>query len=292
MSFDEAISAAVSIAFHGLAFAMVLYLISVGLSVTMGLMRFVNLAHGVFAMLGGYIVTSLMNRSGVPFVPALAAAAIATAVGSVVVERLLYRWLYGGDELDQVLMTMGLIFMSVAAVTYFWGPNPQPIRPPGWLSGEVDLGVRSFPAFRSFLILCGAALVTALWFGLERARVGIRIRAAVDNLRMAQSVGINTPGLFTLTFALGSGLAGLGGGLGADLLAISPSYALDNLVYFLIVVAVGGLGSIRGPFVAAMLLGITDTGFKYLLPELGAFFIYALTMALLLWRPRGLLGRA
>ena len=292
MSVDEAISAAVSIAFHGLAFAMVLYLISVGLSVTMGLMGFVNLAHGVFAMLGGYIVTSLMSRAGVPFVPALTAAAVATAIGSVVVERLLYRRLYGGDELDQVLMTMGLIFMSVAVVTYFWGPNPQPIRPPGWLSGEVDLGVRSFPAFRSFLILCGAALVTALWFGLERARVGIRIRAAVDNLRMAQSVGINTPGLFTLTFALGSGLAGLGGGLGADLLAISPSYALDNLVYFLIVVAVGGLGSIRGPFVAAMLLGITDTGFKYLLPELGAFFIYALTMALLLWRPRGLLGRA
>ena len=292
MSFDEALSAAVSIAFHGLAFAMVLYLISVGLSVTMGLMGFVNLAHGVFAMLGGYIVTSLMSRAGVPFVPALAAAAIATAVGSVVVERLLYRRLYGGDELDQVLMTMGLIFISVAVVTYFWGPNPQPIRPPGWLSGEVDLGVRSFPAFRSFLILCGAALVTALWLGLERARVGIRIRAAVDNLRMAQSVGINTPGLFTLTFALGSGLAGLGGGLGADLLAISPSYALDNLVYFLIVVAVGGLGTIRGPFVAAMLLGITDTGFKYLLPELGAFFIYALTMALLLWRPRGLFGRA
>jgi len=292
LSFDEAISAAVSIGFHGLAFAMVLYLISVGLSVTMGLMGFVNLAHGVFAMLGGYIVTSLMSRAGVPFVPALAAAAIATAVGSVVVERLLYRRLYGGDELDQVLLTMGLIFMSVAAVTFFWGPNPQPIRPPGWLSGEVDLGVRSFPAFRSFLILCGAALVTALWLGLERARVGIRIRAAVDNLRMAQSVGINTPGLFTLTFALGSGLAGLGGGLGADLLAISPSYALDNLVYFLIVVAVGGLGSIRGPFVAALLLGITDTGFKYLLPELGAFFIYALTMALLLWRPRGLLGRA
>jgi len=292
LSFDEAISAAVSIGFHGLAFAMVLYLISVGLSVTMGLMGFVNLAHGVFAMLGGYIVTSLMSRAGVPFVPALAAAAIATAVGSVVVERLLYRRLYGGDELDQVLLTMGLIFMSVAAVTFFWGPNPQPIRPPGWLSGEVDLGVRSFPAFRSFLILCGAALVTALWLGLERARVGIRIRAAVDNLRMAQSVGINTPGLFTLTFALGSGLAGLGGGLGADLLAISPSYALDNLVYFLIVVAVGGLGSIRGPFVAAMLLGITDTGFKYLLPELGAFFIYALTMALLLWRPKGLFGPA
>jgi branched-chain amino acid transport system permease protein len=287
----DILSAAVSIGFHGLAFAMVLYLISVGLSVTMGLMGFVNLAHGVFAMLGGYVVTSLMSRHGVPFAAALACAAAATALGSVILERLLYRPLYGGDELDQVLLTMGLIFMSVAAATYVWGPNPQPMHLPGWLAGEINLGFRGFPAYRSFLVVCGAALVTVLWLGLERARTGMQIRAAVDNLRMAQSVGINTSRLFTLTFALGSGLAGLGGGLGADLLAISPSYGLDNLVYFLIVVAVGGLGSLRGPFVAALLIGVADTGFKYLLPGLGAFFIYALTMAILLWRPRGLFGR-
>jgi branched-chain amino acid transport system permease protein len=288
----DSLSALISIGFHGIAFAMVLYLISVGLSVTMGMMGFVNLAHGVFAMLGGYVLTSLMSRAGVPFVPALVAAAAATALGSIIVERLLYRRLYGGDELDQVLLTMGLIFMSVAVVTYVWGPTPQPMRPPRWLSGEVDLGFRSFPGYRSFLVLCGAALVMALWLGLERTHFGMRIRAAVDNLRMAQSVGIDTSRLFTLTFALGSGLAGLGGGLGADLLSINPSYALDNLIYFLIVVAVGGLGSIRGPFLAALLLGVADTGFKYLLPGLGAFFIYALTMAILLWRPRGLFGRA
>ena len=287
----DTLAAALSILFHGTALAMVLYLISVGLSVTMGLMGFVNLAHGVFAMLGGYIVAGLMSRLGVPFVIALAAASVATALASVVVERLLYRRLYGADDLDQVLLTMGLIFISVAGATYFCGPLTQPMHPPRWLSGEVDLGFRSFPAFRSFLILCGAALVTLLWLGLERSRVGVQIRAAVDSLRMAQSVGINTSRLFTLTFALGSGLAGLGGALGADLLAIEPTYALENLVYFLIVVAVGGLGSIRGPFVAALVIGIADTGFKYLLPELGAFFIYALTMVILLWRPRGLFGR-
>jgi len=289
---SDTLSAVISIGFHGIAFAMVLYLISVGLSVTMGMMGFVNLAHGVFAMLGGYVMTSLMNRLGVPFAVALAAAAVATAIASVLVERLLYRRLYGGDELDQVLLTMGLIFMSVATATYFWGPLQQPMHPPRWLSGQIDFGFRNFPGYRSFLILCGAALVTVLWLGLERTSFGVQIRAAVDNLRMAQSVGINTSRLFTLTFALGSGLAGLGGALGADLLAINPSYALDNLVYFLIVVAVGGLGSIRGPFFAALLIGIADTGFKYLLPELGAFFIYALTMAVLLWRPRGLFGRA
>src|SRR5215468_5265841 len=284
----DTLSAAISIGFHGLAFAMVLYLISVGLSVTMGMMGFVNLAHGVFAMLGGYVVTSLMSRHGVPFAAALVGAALA----SVAVECLLYRPLYGGADLDQVLLTMGLVFMSVAAATYLWGPMEQPMHPPSWLSGEIAIGPRGFPAYRSFLILSGAALVTVLWLGLERTLFGLRIRAAVDNLRMAQSVGINTSRLFTLTFALGSGLAGLGGGLGADLLAINPNYALDNLVYFLIVVAVGGLGSIRGPFVAALLIGVADTGFKYLLPQIGAFVIYALTMAILLWRPRGLIGRA
>jgi branched-chain amino acid transport system permease protein len=286
------LSALVSIGFHGLAFAMVLYLISVGLSVTMGLMGFVNLAHGVFAMIGGYVLTSLMSRFGVAFLPALLGAAVATALVSVPIERVLYRRFYGGEELDQVLLTMGLVFISVAGATYVWGPLQQPLQPPAWLSGEIDLGFRSFPAYRSFLILCGAALVTVLWLAIERTRFGARVRAAVDNLRMAQSVGIDTSRLFMTTFALGSGLAGLGGGLGADLLAINPSYALQNLAYFLIVVAVGGLGSIRGPFVAALLLGIADSGFKYLLPEFGAFFIYALTMAVLLWRPRGLFGRA
>jgi len=289
---SETLSAIISIGFHGLAFAMVLYLISVGLSVTMGMMGFVNLAHGVFAMAGGYLLTGFMRHFGVPFLPALFATAVAAALASIPIERLLYRRLYGGDELDQVLLTMGLIFIATAGATYIWGPVQQPLQPPAWLSGEINVGFRHFPAYRSFLILCGAALVTALWLGIERTRFGARVRASVDNLRMAQSVGINTSRLFMTTFALGSGLAALGGGLGADLLAISPSYALQYLAYFLIVVAVGGLGSIRGPFVAALLLGIADTGFKYLLPEFGAFFIYALTMAILLWRPRGLFGRA
>jgi branched-chain amino acid transport system permease protein len=288
----EVFSAAVNVAFNGLAFAMVLYLISVGLSVTMGLMGFVNLAHGVFAMAGGYVVTSLMKDQGVPFPWALAGAALTVAAASIPVERLLYRRFYGGDELDQVLLTIGLAFMSVASATYIWGPLQQPLQPPPWLSGQAHLGFRSFPAYRSFLIVCGATLVTMLWLAVERTRFGARVRAAVDNLRMAQSVGIDTSRLFMATFALGSGLAGLGGALGADLLAVNPGYALQNLVFFLIVVAVGGLGSIRGPFFAAVLIGVTDTASKYLVPEFGAFFIYVLTLAVLLWRPNGLFGRA
>ena len=288
----DILSAVVNIAFNGLAFAMVLYLISVGLSVTMGMMGFVNLAHGVFAMGGGYVVTSLMKDQGVPFPLALLGAALTVAAASIPVERLLYRRFYGGDELDQVLLTIGLAFMSVAGATYIWGPLQQPLQPPPWLNGVADLGFRSFPAYRSFLILCGAALVTALWLSIERTRFGARVRAAVDNLRMAQSIGIDTSRLFMATFALGSGLAGLGGALGADLLTVNPGYALQNLIYFLIVVAVGGLGSIRGPFFAALLIGVTDTASKYLVPEFGAFFIYVLTLAVLLWRPRGLFGRA
>jgi branched-chain amino acid transport system permease protein len=287
---SEILSAAVSIAFFGLAFAMVLYLISVGLSVTMGLMGFVNLAHGVFAMFGGYAVTTLMNDYGMPFWLSLICAVVIVAALSVVFERLLYRHLYGGAELDQVLLTIGLVFMSVATAKYFWGPLAQLFQPPPELRGQLDLGFREFPTYRSFLIVCGAVLVTGLWLTLDRTRFGAKIRAAVDNLKMAQAVGINTSGLFTVAFALGSGLAALGGGLGAELLPIYPGYATDYLVYFLIVVSVGGLGSIRGPFFAALLLGIADTAFKYLLPEIGSFFIYALTLALLMWRPRGLIG--
>jgi branched-chain amino acid transport system permease protein len=288
---DTALAAAISIAFHGTAFAMVLYLVSVGLSITMGLMGFVNLAHGVFAVAGGYFMTTLIMQFGMPFALAVPAAMILVALMAVPLERFLYRPLYGADELDQVLMTMGLVFMSVAIGKYFWGPTAQPFYPPAALSGQFDFGARSFPAYRTFLIGSGAVLVTLLWLGLERTRFGAQIRAAVDNRRMAQSVGINTSLLFTLSFALGSALAALGGALGAEILAIDPGYALEHLIYFLIVVSVGGLGSIRGPFVAAMLLGISDTAFKYLLPEFGAFFIYALTMAVLLWKPRGLFGQ-
>jgi branched-chain amino acid transport system permease protein len=288
---SETASAAISVVFHGVTLGMVLYLISVGLSVTMGLMGFVNLAHGAFAMAGGYIMTTLMNRWGVNFPLALSVAVVVVIAASLVLERLLYRRFYGGDELDQVLLTMGLIFISVGAATYIWGPLAQPMRPPEWLRGQISLFGRSLPTYRTFLILCGAIIVTLLWLTLERTRLGAQLRAAVDNLRMAETLGINTSRLFATAFALGSGLAALGGGLGADLLAIAPSYALDNLVYFLIIVAVGGLGSIRGPFLAALVVGVADTAFKYFVPELGAFFIYALTMAILLRYPNGIFGR-
>jgi branched-chain amino acid transport system permease protein len=286
----ELLSSLVSVAFHGVAYGMILYVISVGLSVTMGLMGFINLAHGVFAMAGGYVMVSAMNAFGVPFPIALLLAFAVIAAGSVILERLLYARLYTAGELEQVLFTIGLIFMAVAVARMIYGTLQQPVHLPGYLRGQVDLFGREFPTYRVFLILFSAVLVAALWFGVERTRWGAMVRAAVDNRGMAQSVGIDTRKLFSLTFALGSGLAGLGGGLGAEIIAIQPTYPFEQLVYFLIVVAIGGLGSLRGPFVAALLIGVTDTACKYWVPHFGAFFIYVATIVILLWRPQGLFG--
>ena len=284
------LAALVSVAFHGAAYGMILYVISVGLSVTMGLMGFVNLAHGVFAMAGGYILTTGMNRYGVPYPLALAAAFALVAAGSVVLERLLYSRLYAAGELSQVLFTIGLIFMAVAIARLLFGTMQQPVFLPEYLKGQFGLAGRDFPVFRVFLIVFSALMVATLWFGVERTRWGAMVRAAVDNGPMAQAIGIDTRKLFTFTFALGSGLAWLGGALGAEILTVQPTYPFEHLVYFLIVVSVGGLGSLRGPFFAALLIGVTDTACKYWVPQFGAFFIYVATVVVLLWRPAGLFG--
>lgn len=285
------VNSLVSIAFDGFAFAMILFIISVGLSVTMGLMGFVNLAHGVFAMLGGYFAVSFMREWHAPFLPAVLLACAAVALVSVALERCLYRRFYGADELQQVLLTIGLVFMGIAVCTFVWGPLNVQLDVPSWLKGQVDLGFRRFPTYRTFIILVSLGLIVGLWYGFERTLLGARIRAAVDNRRMAEAVGINIRRLFTLTFALGSALAALGGALGAEILGLTPTYALEYLVYFLIVVAVGGLGSLRGAFAASLILGVVDTAGKYFLPGFGAFFLFALTIVLLLWRPQGFYAR-
>jgi len=289
---DHALHVAVSIAFDGIAFAMILFLISVGLSITMGLMGFANLAHGAFAMLGGYLFVSFAQTLAIPFFAAIVLAFLAVAAISVVFERLLYARFYYAGELDQVLLTIGLVFMFIAVCTLFWGPINVKLDVPAYLTGQVDLGFRRFPTYRTFIIAVGVVMIVALWYGIERTNIGAQIRAAVDNRRMAQSLGIDVNRLFTLSFALGSGLAAVGGGLGIQVLGLTPFYALEFLAYFLIVVAVGGLGSLRGAFVAALVLGVLDNGAKYFLPHFGAFFIFAFTIAILLWRPQGLYGRS
>jgi branched-chain amino acid transport system permease protein len=276
----------------GLAAGMVLFIVSVGLSVTMGLMGFVNLAHGGFAMIGGYVVVLAMNRLGVSYVGALALAFIFTAAISVVFERLLYQRLYRAPELDQVLFTIGLIFMMIATVILVVGPETQPINLPASMQGQLNLGFMAYRTYSIVLIAVGVVIMLGLWLGFERTRMGAQIRAAVDNRRMAESLGINITRLFTLVFAFGSGMAALGGGLGAEFLGLDPQYPLKYLVMFLIVVAVGGLGRITGVFYASLIIGVLDFTLKKYLPQGGTVFIYGMTILLLLWRPQGLFGRA
>jgi branched-chain amino acid transport system permease protein len=272
----------------GVAAGMVLFIVSVGLSITMGLMGFVNLAHGGFAMLGGYTIVQAMKQGGLGFVPALAVGFVATAAVSVVLERLLYARLYRAAELDQVLFTIGLVFVMIASVTLLFGPENQPLALPLLLQGQIDLGITRYRTYSVVLIVIGIVIVVGLWLGFERTRMGAQIRAAVDNRRMAESLGINIHRLFTVTFAFGSGMAALGGGLGAEFLGLDPQYPLKYLVYFLIVVAVGGLGRVTGVFYAALLIGVLDFVLKKYVPQGGTVFIYALTILLLLWRPQGL----
>ncbi|PYN34061.1 MAG: branched-chain amino acid ABC transporter permease, partial [Candidatus Rokuibacteriota bacterium] len=265
-------------------------IVSVGLSVTMGLMGFVNLAHGGFAMLGGYAIALAMKHWGLAFVPALVFGFVVVAAASAVLERLLYSRLYRATELDQVLFTIGLVFMMIASVTVLVGPENQPLMLPAFLRGQINLGITQYRTYSVAMIVIGILIVSGLWLAFERTRTGAQIRAAVDNRRMAESLGINIGRLFTLTFAFGSGMAALGGGLGAEFLGLDPQYALKYLVYFLIVVAVGGLGRVTGVFYAALLIGVLDFALKKYVPQGGTAFVYALTILLLLWRPHGLFG--
>jgi branched-chain amino acid transport system permease protein len=285
------LSSLATVLFDGFAYGMLLFLLSVGLSVTLGMMNFVNLAHCSFAMVGGYATVTLVNGFGWPFLASLPIAFIAAALVSVVLERALYRHLYRSTDLDQCLLTIGIVFVSVAAFAWFYTSEQQSARPPEWLRGRIELFGVNFAAYRLFLILFGLAVTGLLIFLLERTRFGAKVRAAVDNQRMARGLGIDVDRAFMLTFALGGGLAGLGGALAIEVVGLDPTFALAFLVYVLIVVAVGGLGSIGGSFAAAVVLGISDMAGKYYFPWLGAFLIYLVMVGLLMWRPLGLFGK-
>jgi branched-chain amino acid transport system permease protein len=279
------------ILFDGLAYGMLLFLLSVGLSVTLGMMNFINLAHCSFGMLGGYVTVTLMDRLGWPFLASLPAAFVAAAAMSVVLERLLFRRMYRASDLDQCLVTIGVVFVSIAGAAYIWGTVQQPLVLPDYLRGSVDfLGVH-LGIYRMFLIAAAVVITFALIAGLEWTRFGAQVRAAVDNQRMARGLGLDVDWAFSLTFALGSGLAGLGGALAIGMIGLDPSFALAYLIYVLIVVSVGGLASIAGSFAAAALLGISDIAGKYYVPQLGSFLIYLVMVGLLMWRPAGLFGK-
>ena len=279
--------------FDGIAYGMLLFILAVGLAVTMGLMNFINLAHGAFAMVGGYIAVVFTQKFGLPFLLCLPLAFAATAVLGAVLERTIYRPMYRRSHLEQVLFTIGLCFMAMAVADYFMGAQQQVMQLPAWLQGRWELGddVLGVGHYRLFIIIVCAILALMLQYVLAQTRFGSRLRASVDDPRVASGMGINTSAVFALTFAVGSGLAGLGGALGAEVLGLDPTFPLKFMVYFLIVVAVGGTSSITGPLLAALLLGIADVAGKYFIPKLGAFIVYALMIAILIWRPQGLFVR-
>jgi branched-chain amino acid transport system permease protein len=281
----------IGVLFDGVAYGSLLFLISLGLSVTMGLMNFVNLAHGAFAMMGGFLCVALMRRFGVSFGLTLPLVFVTIGAAGALLEVTLYRRLYRASALDQVLFTIGLTFMAGTAATWIWGPSQQPIELPQVLHHQITVLGVDLGAYRLFLIGFVVVLTAALALAITRTRIGAQLRAAVDNPQAAAGVGINVSLLFSVTFAVGAGLSGLGGALAIDVLGLDPTFALRYLVYFLLVVVVGGPGSIRGSLVAALLLGVADVAGKYYVPQIGSFIIYASMVVLLVLFPHGLHGR-
>jgi len=281
-----------TVLFDGVAYGALLFLLAIGLSITLGIMNFTNLAHGAFAMLGGYLTVVMLNRWGIPFFYCLPVAFLAAAFAGVILERAFYSRLYDANPLDQVLFTIGLVFASIAMASYFMGAQHQIIQVPQFLQGQLhvfsgfDVGI-----YRLFLLAFCGVITLILHLVLMRTRFGSRLRAAVDNGRTARGLGINVNRLFAITFGVGSGLAGLAGALGIEILSLDPVFPVRFLVYFLIVVAVGGTGTVGGPLAAALILGIFDVAGKYYVSQIGAFVIYAVMVAMLIWRPQGLFGR-
>lgn len=288
----QSLATFLSLSIDGVAYGMLLFLISVGLTVTLGVMRVVNLAHSAFAMIGGYFTLWAMQRAGLDFFAALLVGVVGTMVLGAVLERTLYRWVYTANGLGQLLMTIGLAFIICAVAKHLAGTELQTIPVPQGLRGTWDFGAFSVSVYRIFALVCSAVVALGIWWGLERTPFGAKLRAAVDNPRMARCVGIDVPLVFSITFAIGCGLSGLGGALSSQILPLEPYYGLKYLVLVLIVVAAGGLGSLRGSLYAGLLLGLIDTLGRYYVPALGAFMIYLAVLAILLIRPQGLVGRA
>jgi branched-chain amino acid transport system permease protein len=278
-----------NILIDGIAYGMVLFIIAVGLSVTLGLMRFVNLAHGAFAMTGGYIAAWLVREQGLSFYVGAPLAVLATGLIGALLEVTVLRRLYRRTELQQVLFTIGLTFLFVATANLLAGPEVQLIPLPPALTQSIDLGIRTLPAQRLLVIASGVLVVLAAFWVLNKSRFGVWLRATVDNTDAASALGIPVQLVYVTTFAVGAALAGLGGILGAELMPLEPYYPVKYLVLVLVVVAVGGMGSIAGSLAASLTLGIIDTASKYLASDWGSLFFFLAMALLLAWRPHGLL---
>lgn len=285
---ENFLSAASFIALYGVSYGLILFTLSVGLVITLGLMRVVNLAHGAFAAIGGYLALALVSGFHMPLIAAMAAAAVIVALGSMVIEKAIYVPLYASTGLDQVLMTVGLGFIATASLNFFFGPDVVAAKLPPFLTVNIDLGVRNFQAYRIFATVVGLVVVTSVWFMFERTGFGAKLRAAVDNRSMAEATGIDVRRLYSVSFAIGSGLAALGGAVGFAILPLEPLYPFKYLSLMLIIVTLAGMGNVKAAAVVAIMLGIVDTAARFLFPSVGAFVVYFLFIVLIMWRPHGI----
>ncbi len=279
-----------SILVDGIAYAMILFMITIGLSMTMGLMRVVNLAHGAFAMFGGFLAATLPELFGLPPWLGIVLAIVVVAVAALPIERWLIRRFYKRPELDQMLVTIGIMFVMISLANMMFGSAITTLALPDVFSGSLQIGARTVPKHRVMVLVLGLGVLAMLWFSVERSSFGIRVRAAVDNTSIAQAVGIDTTRIYAIAFSAGAALAALGGIAGAELLPMEPAYASKYLVTFLAVVAVGGHGTLMGSFLAALLLGIVDTATKYFVPQLSSIAFFLTMFLVLLVRPHGLFG--
>lgn len=274
----------------GISFGFILFLLGTGLSLTMGLMRIVNLAHGALYMVGAYVGLSAAKFTG-NFVVGILAGGICVALLGLIMETGFLRRLYK-RELDQVLLTIGFIYILTNICQWIWGPKPLSGVIPSVLSGSIPVGGVTLPVFRLTIIAFGLVAAAGLWLFQERTRVGAIIRAGMDNREMATGLGINLKVVFTGVFALGAFVAGFCGLIGAPLLGINLGIGWDALLLAMIVVVVGGTGSIQGALVGGIAIGLVDAYGKAFFPEFAYFTMYLVLIIILLFRPSGLLGRA
>jgi len=275
--------------FNGLSFAMLLFLLAAGLSITYGLMGILNLAHGSYYLLGAYLGLTVIKNTN-SFLLAILCAIAAVVVLGIVMQRFFLRRFYK-NELAQVLLTFGFLFMIGDASLWMWGGNPQVLPKPSVFEGSYRFGSIVVPSYRVFVIGLGLLVALGLWLFQGKTAVGAVIRAGVDDEEMTRGLGINTPLLFTVVFGVGAALAALAGVIGGPFVGVYPGADIEILLLGLVVVIIGGVGSLKGAFVGSLLIGLLDNFAKALFPEFTLFTMFGAMALVLLLRPAGLFGR-
>lgn len=276
-------------ALSGITYGMLLFLMASGLSIIFGLMKIINLAHGSFFLLGGYIAYSLMSR-GINFWIALIVVPLIVAIIAFVFEKFLISKVHDREN-EQVLLTIGLIFVLGDLSLWIWGGDFLNIATPSLLSFSVSLGSMSFPAYRLFVIFMGLLCAVLLWYFENKTKVGMIVRAGVDDMKMVSALGYNVKLIFSLVFLFGAVLAGIGGVLGGPILGMYPKMEYEILVNSMIVVIIGGLGSWKGAFIGSIMIGIIDTFGKIWLPTYSTLLIFLVMVLVLIIKPSGLFGK-